>query len=441
MDAARSRLLSVVDASDALLLEEGDSRDPVARRRVALAFYRKGLALLGLERYRESMDVWDEVIDRFSADPPTARPLIALEAMNNKSDALRCVSRFTDAIALAESAAARCEQMEATGELGRVLLRSLEAKRAALVAAAGNELRAAAVDGEIARRFGDAHDPELREHVALALSHQSAALLQAHRVDQALSVSRDLVGRFSAEPEATLVPVTEIVVAHIKILANIGAPSLGGGAGVVLFALTNASTKLLKDAVATFQRHQPLSLAGVPAARSLIEPGSVLARRAFPAACQLRRRRLEQAIMVTDAVLDRIAAKDDADLQRLAATARIAAASCDVILGRIRDGLQQMQAMTDSWRPDVVKAYQHLASEHQRGGRLAQRIGAVSLLALRAQTLGHDDPRVAQIAYDDSIAANHSLSDATTKLVARLLRPTGKTRSPRRQASTRTSPS
>jgi hypothetical protein len=110
---------------------------------------------------------------------------------------------------------------------------------------------------------------------------------------------------------------------------------------VVLSALTNASTQLVKDAAAGLQRHQPLSLARVPAARSLVEPGSAFARKAIPAACQLRRRRLEQAIMVTDAVLGRIAAKDDADLQRLAATARIAAASCDVMLGRIRGGIQR----------------------------------------------------------------------------------------------------
>jgi tetratricopeptide (TPR) repeat protein len=394
---------------------------------VALASYRKALALLGLERYRESIEVWDEIIDRFSADPPTARPLIALEAMNHKSGALRCVGRLTDAITLDESAAARCDQIEATGELRRVLLRSLETKRAALVAVAGNELRAAAVDDEIAARFGDAQDPELREHVALALSHQAAALLQAHRVDQALSISRDLVARFRTEPDATLLPVSEIMVTHIKTLANIGGPSRRGGAGLVLFALTNASTQLVKDAVATFQRHQPLSLTKVPAARSLV--GSALARKTIPAAYQLRRQRLEQAIIVTDAVLDRSAAEDDADLQRLAATARIAAASCDVMLGRIRGGIQQMEAMSDSGRPDVAQACQHLASERQRGGRLADRIGAVSFLALRARTLGHDDPRIAQIAYDDSITANHPLSDGPTKLVARLLRPNGKTRS------------
>jgi hypothetical protein len=40
-----------------------------------------------------------------------------------------------------------------------------------------------------------------------------------------LSVSRDLLGRFRAEPDATLLPVSEIVVTHIKTLANSAVPA------------------------------------------------------------------------------------------------------------------------------------------------------------------------------------------------------------------------
>lgn len=63
------RLEAIVAESEAVLVEERNSPDPVARRRVAEALRAKARALAKLGRYEERAAVWDEMIVRFAEEP------------------------------------------------------------------------------------------------------------------------------------------------------------------------------------------------------------------------------------------------------------------------------------------------------------------------------------------------------------------------------------
>ena len=63
-ELSKQRLLAVVEASDAVVSEVGDSEDPVVVRRVAQALARKASALRELDRVEQAVEVWDELITR-----------------------------------------------------------------------------------------------------------------------------------------------------------------------------------------------------------------------------------------------------------------------------------------------------------------------------------------------------------------------------------------
>ena len=63
-ELSKQRLLAVVEASDAVVSEVGDSEDPVAVRQVAQALARKASALRELDRVEQAVEVWDELITR-----------------------------------------------------------------------------------------------------------------------------------------------------------------------------------------------------------------------------------------------------------------------------------------------------------------------------------------------------------------------------------------
>lgn len=67
-----------------MLVEERDSPDPVARRRVAEALRAKARALAKLGRYEELVGVWDEMLVRFAAERAADEPLFVARMLANK---------------------------------------------------------------------------------------------------------------------------------------------------------------------------------------------------------------------------------------------------------------------------------------------------------------------------------------------------------------------
>jgi len=416
----RERLLSVIESSDSVLLEDGDSLDPVASRRVGDALARKGQALRELGRYEDAVAVWDEQIVRFGEEPLVAVPSIAFEAWLSKARDLNHAGRHREAVEAVAVLIELCDGRDQTTATQLVIAQALGVKARALTSMERCD-DAVACDEEMIARFGPAEETELRHWVAWALQHEARVLIDDGRIDDAIGVSRRLVDRLAEETAESLQIVCQYVNAHIMLLLRVGGPGLSEIAWFVVGVLVNASGEAINAAAAMVMRHQllPAPLAGSQPLRSVGE--SII-----PRSLVQQRVRARQALYVSRALLTRIGDTDDRDLRRHAAMAEVTAAMALVGLGHLRAGFGDR--LIEDGHPDTVQAFQRLAERFQHGESMIDQLGTVSLLSLRAGMLGDGDARITKIAYDDSIASHHNISPHTriTRWATKQLRPTTK---------------
>jgi hypothetical protein len=119
-DSAKERLLSVIEDSDSLLAEDGDSEDPVASRRVAEALARKATALRRLERFEESVTVWDDLVIRYGKEPLAVAPMIAINASLEKAKDLDRLGRHRDALKAVAELFELCQGQDETVAISAV---------------------------------------------------------------------------------------------------------------------------------------------------------------------------------------------------------------------------------------------------------------------------------------------------------------------------------
>jgi tetratricopeptide (TPR) repeat protein len=223
-DAERDRLLAIVVASDEVILDEGDSPDPVAERRVTQALRAKGRALGDLERYAERVLVWEEILARLADNPPTANARITLQALANKAAAERALGRDNNELTTLHALLELAAPGEDTGVL-RLVAAALNRKRELLIALE-RQADAIGVDDEIVRQLNGVDDPNLRTFVAYALTRKSQVLLtMGARFPEAMKASDELVARLEHEPSDTAVTVAELISAHMEHLTRTGQPT------------------------------------------------------------------------------------------------------------------------------------------------------------------------------------------------------------------------
>jgi tetratricopeptide (TPR) repeat protein len=420
--SVRERLLSVIESSDSVLMEDGDSLDPVASRRVADALARKGQALRELGRFEDAVAVWDEQIVRFGEEPLAAAPSIAFEAWLSKARDLNHAARHREAVEAVAGLIELCDGRDQTAATQLMIAQALGVRARAL-RSMGRRDDAVACDEEMIARFGAAEETELRRWVAWALQHEARVLIDDGRVDDAIGVSQRLVDRLADESAESLPVVGQYVNAHIMLLLRVGGPGLCEIVWFVVGVLVNASGEAINAAAAMLTRHEllPAPLAGsqpLPSVGESIIPRSLVQQRV----------RARQALYASRALLRRIGDTDDRDLRRLAAMAEVSAAMALVGRGHLRAGFGAFDRLIEDGHPDTVQAFQRLAERFQHGEGMIDQLGTVSLLSLRAGMLGDGDARITKIAYDDSIASHHNISPHTriTRWAAKQLRPTTK---------------
>jgi tetratricopeptide (TPR) repeat protein len=420
--AGRERLLSVIQSSDSVLLEDGDSPDPVASRRVAEALARKAQALRKLDRLEDAVAVWDELIVRFGDEPPATAPLIAFRAQLNKAQDLSRLGRHREAIEAAAVLLELCEGRDQTEATQLMIARALGIKARALVSVERFD-DAAACDEEMIARFGLTEKTELRHWVAWALQHEARVLIRDGRVDDAIAVSQQLVDRLAGESTESLPIVGQIVHDHIMVLLGVGGPNLSGVVGFLVGVLINASGEAISATAATITRHQLLPTP-LPGSQQLLRVGQSI----IPPALVQQRLRAHQALNASRALLARIGDTDDPDLRQLGAMTEFTGAVGLVLLGHLHAGFAAVNRLMEKSDPDTIQALQRLAEHFQHSESAIDQIGTVSLLSLRAGMLGDGDPHITKIAYDDSIASHHDISPHTriTRWAANQLRPTTK---------------
>jgi tetratricopeptide (TPR) repeat protein len=424
MDASvRERLLSVIESSDSVLLEDGDSSDPVASRRVAEALARKGQALRKLGRFEDAVAIWDELIVRFGDEPlAAAAPLLAFRAWLNKAQDLNRVGRHREAVEAVAVLLELCEGRDQTEATQLMIARALGVKaRSSLSLERFDD--AVACDEEMIARFGLTEKTELRHWVAWALQHEARVLIRDGRVDDAVAVSQRLVDRLAGESVESLPIVGQIVHDHTMLLLRFGGPNLSGIARVLIEVLVNSSGEAISATATMMMRHQLLPTP-LPRSKRLLKVGQSI----IPSALVQQRLRARQARYASRALLARIGDSEDPDLRRLAAMAEVTAAIGLIALGHLRAGFGAFNRLTENHHADTIQAFQHLAEYFQQGESMIDQLGTVSLLSLRADMLGNGDPHITKIAYDDSIASHHDISPHTriTRWAANQLRPTAK---------------
>jgi hypothetical protein len=416
------RLLETLQASEDILDDLGDSDDPVAQREVLDALLKKGDALAKLGRFAESVEVWDEVVTRCADGAPAGRTRAVIVALVKKAEAL---AGLGDDVAVVEVTALlldACADLEPSVRVRRIRLRALELKRDALQAS--DLSGAAAVDEEIVREFGEAQELEFRWGVAFALSHKAWTLLRQDRVNEALLVSERIVQRFLGEPDVTLVAAAPAAAEHSRHLASVSGPGPAGVATFAAFALLNTAEETLRSAIRATRILPTL----VRAFRLEVVGG--LAQQLVPGRLAVDRRRLAQAIIVSDALISRLAASDEPELQVAVATAQTIKFSTQIALGHALAGFRAFDALTESDQPGVVQAFQRLAAQSGRSSATVDRVGEISFLSHRARALGQGDRRIERIAYDDSLQARRHRDDdpALVRWLAHRMRPRSKRR-------------
>jgi hypothetical protein len=414
--------VQALEASEVVLDELGDSADPVAEREVLDALVQKGDALSKLRRFAESVEVWDEVVNRCADGAPAGRTDAVIVALMEKAEALSAVGDDAAVLEVTDVLLSSCRELQPTLRVRRIRLRAMALKRDTLAA---TDLRSAAtVDHEIVSELAEAIEPEFRRAVAFALSHQAWTLLRQDRVNDALLVSDRIIQRFLNEPQETLGAVAQAVVDHGGHLAKITGPGPVGVARFVAFAALNTADETLRSAIRAMQ-HLPI----VGRASPIDTLGNVTGR-FLPARVVLNRRRLAQAIIVSDTVISRLAVSDEPELQVVAAIARTAKVSSQIALGHVVAGFRAFDALSGSDQPGVVHAFQRLADQSGQSDTAVARVGEVSFLAHRARALGQGDSRIERIAYDDSLQARPSRENdpAFVRWFAARLRPRSKRR-------------
>ena len=162
----------------------------------------KAHALCRLDRWDESLELYDAVVEGFARSP--AKNLGGLEekALLCRAVVLRHLKRYDDALAVCDDAWHRCGRNRDVA--GAKWTASTLLFKGALLRESQRNAEAIAVCGELVRRFGDSRDPVIGERVADALLKQGDLLSKQGRYEQALEVYGDVVQRFDENATAEI---------------------------------------------------------------------------------------------------------------------------------------------------------------------------------------------------------------------------------------------
>jgi tetratricopeptide (TPR) repeat protein len=371
----RRQLEEVIAQSDAIIAECADDLDdPVAADRADIAHFKRARALRGLGRHQQSLEDWDRFLSSWGQRYPNASG--------------RPRQRLAAALTL------KCESLWFTGR----------------------RREASLLDEEVAERFGDDLDPSVRWLVMLALVRRAGRLLdRPGGVGEALGVSDLLITRFLEDPQERLADSADLLLGHARSLMAVYRLGVVALLGATAETAVNAGIEGV-GAVAT----RVGSMVNLPGADELLAASD----RLRPAVTDENRRRAAQALAVCDAVLARLDGSDDPALATLAVQARFVAGCGLLQSGRPIEGFRVVNAIQANHDFPTVQALSDMADlEAQKPGWVA-KVGTAAMLSHRANSLVGEDPRLARIAYDDSVAERLPAKlPLLVRLAVRLMRP------------------
>ncbi len=415
---ARSRLNERVEECDAVIRVDWDSADPVARRRVSEALREKAAALGALGHFEARVAVWDATIARQAEEPGDLDLLLVDRVLINRAMDLLRSGRPQEAISTLADVRDRHDPPEGDPQRRLVSIRALAVTRDALTALR-RYAEAGALDDEIIRRFGDVPEVELQRRVVYALAHRAYLHLREGRVEAALDDGEALLARFRTETDpGTRQQIAEILLDHVKALQAIGETGRWWVASNIGLYIIGA----LREGGKYLGKRLPFDSA---VAGGTLGFGRALRRAPGAASIIGKRRRVEQAIAVCQAVIAQYESAEEAGLRQLVVRARIFEAVALISLGRLGDGFRAFDALTKSGDETVAEAFRALAGTAKSRGGFRGDFESVSFLFHRAATLGQGDSRMSRIAYEESTRSGTRGSPNTRAgtILARLLTP------------------
>jgi tetratricopeptide (TPR) repeat protein len=176
-----SRYAEAIDVFDQVITRFSEASELVLREEVARAMVNKGISLGSLTHHAEAIAVYDQVIDRFGGAAELALLEQVARAMVNKGARLGELNRKEDGIAVCDQVIARF------GKATALALREAVARAMVIKSTRLGELDlsedAIAVSDQVIALFGAAAEPALREQVAQAINNLGFnLLLKAKRV-------------------------------------------------------------------------------------------------------------------------------------------------------------------------------------------------------------------------------------------------------------------
>lgn len=197
-----NRNKEAIDVYDEVVSRYGNAPELALREQVSKALTNKGLALNQLKSHEEAIAVFDEAISRYGDAPEVSLREQVANALLYKCVALGQSGREEEAIRVSD------EIVSGYGGAPETVFRDRVARALSVKNLALNRLKrygeAVAVSDDIVLRYGGALEMALREQVARALLNKAAALRKLDRKEDAIAVSDEIVSRYGSAPEAEL---------------------------------------------------------------------------------------------------------------------------------------------------------------------------------------------------------------------------------------------
>lgn len=349
---------------DQVLREHSGSADPLAVERVAVALCDKARVLADLGRHGDSLELWEEALERYAEDPPAGEELIGLEAGYNKARELSALEHAEEALAAADEVLGRWEGR--AGELSeadevqrsRYLAATLLVKQR-IFAQRHRADEALPIADELVSRYGESTDSYLAMAVAGALRSDVYWLLADGRVEEAVAASERLSERFRTAGERD---------ALLQV-------------GEALFE-TGLSLGLVISPEAGLRTRAIIGLTSVASALRVLERGRSLWPPTLMRQMTSRRRRLDQAQSIFSLIVERLRDYDDPELAHLRAHARTYLAAVRMMRGQWVLGLRTVDAAFKMGEP-AARIFRGWADEAiAREGRAAASEAAMALFVL-----------------------------------------------------------
>jgi tetratricopeptide (TPR) repeat protein len=394
----------VIAESDATIAEDRGSEDPVARRRLAQALARKAVALGRLERYRDALELWDELFVLVED-----RPLAQARIERARSQSLVQLGDDHGALSALERAVRLCDGEDSPK--ARLLVGQTLSSRGAILHRLGDADQARRIAEEIVERFLDDPEPELRWRAAYSLGWLASERLRSGDVAGALRYTERLLLCFDAEQDDDVVDaIGEFLVGCCRELLQFGGPA----------AITIVRALALVTGTATAQTTSWLMT------RLGADPGRIAhTLRLPPPFLADLQARAAQAERIARAIEARFADSDRGEREEALATVSILGAASQVVNGDPRGGFRAFTRLTGSRSEAVAAAFDREARRSLKEGGVRGEFGAASFLAHRADTLGQGDNYIARMAYEESLRSGTptALRTRRGRLYARILKP------------------